>query len=528
MTRIRLLVVLVSAGMFGILAAPARGEGLLPGLPRLCLPHVELPILPCPPPPAGGSPSAEPRPVAVTPTTVRYDSRRIIVRFKRRTRASAIDAAFARARVRLDRKLARTELYVAKAADGRRDQALASLRRERSVERLQREVLVSGLDTTPNDPSWPDQWGLRTMGFTRAWDVTRGSKSVVIAVLDTGLDSSHPELKGAVVPGRDIVHGDNDPADDNGHGTAAAGVIAARGHNGVGIAGACWECLVMPVQVLGADGTGKTSDVAAGIIWAVDHGARVINMSLGAPGVTEAMTEAIDYAASKDAVIVAAAGNSSSTTPFYPAADNGVISVAASNPDDQLYTWSNHGPWVEIAAPGCNGALWLKGGYVSFCGTSSAAPLVAGLAALVRSARSTATAAETVQTVYGAVDQMSGDVHRGRVNAGAALAALPTSDAGPAGRRTTTVTLRGRLHRRARSRTHRRLVGAGRLDAVLRFPGARRLSLLLVRPNRPISSISGKSPLRLSQALSDGPIALVVKRRRRNASYRLTLSYSVP
>ena len=439
MAPFRSLSVLALAAAFAVFVAPARGDILLPGFPPICLPP-GLPLLQCP---AAAQAGGEPKPAVVTPTTVRYDPRRIIVAFRSRTRSSVISAAFTRAGVRLERRLTKIGLYVVAAPEGKRDRGLASLRREKSVEHVQREELLDGLDTTPNDPQWPDQWGLRTMGFPRAWDVSRGSKSVVVAVLDTGVDASHPELKGALVPGRDIVHSDDNPADDNGHGTAVAGIVAARGDNGIGIAGACWACLVMPVKVLGADGTGTTSDVAAGVIWAADHGARVINMSLGAPGTTAALSEAIDYAASKDVVIVAAAGNSSSTLPFYPAADAAVIGVAASNPDDELYSWSNHGPWVQVAAPGCNDAPWLKGGYVSICGTSSAAPLVAGLAALVRSARPTATAAETVNIVYQAVRQVPGDVRRGRPDAGEALAAqVPARSA-----RRTTATLRGRLRK---------------------------------------------------------------------------------
>ena len=438
-----------------------------------------------------------------------------------------IDAAFTHAGVRLERRLTKIGLYVVTAPEGKRNRALASLRRERSVDYVQREQLVDGLETTPNDPQWPDQWGLRTMGFPRAWDVTRGSKNVVVAVLDTGVDSSHPDLKGALVSGRDILHSDNTPADDNGHGTAIAGIVAARGDNGVGIAGACWACLVMPVKVLGADGTGTTSDVAAGVIWAADHGARVINLSLGAPGTTAALSEAIDYAASKDIVIVASAGNSSSATPFYPAADPAVIGVAASNPNDELYSWSNHGPWVQVAAPGCNNAPWLKGDYVSICGTSAAAPLVAGLAALVRSARPTATAEETVKTVYHAAHQVPGDVQRGRPDAGEALAGQLPAGAGKP-RRLATSTLRGRFSGRARSRTYKLRVGAGQLVAVLKFTGARTLALVLHRPDRRVLRFSGKSPLRVRQPVSAGPIALVVKGSRGRARYRLTLSYTRP
>ena len=525
MRLLRLLFALALTAGVGFSASPARGEIVVPGFPPLCLPPIGLPLLQCPaaaPPP----PSSEPPPGAVTPTKVRYDPRRIVVSFRRRTLRNAIDAAFAHANVRLERRLTKIGLYAVRAPDGKRDAALASLRREKSVNRVQREVLVDALDTTPNDPEWPDQWGLRTAGFPKAWDVTRGSKNVVVAVLDTGVDGSHPELRGALVPGRDIVNGDYYPADDNGHGTAVAGVIAARGNNSIGLAGACWACLVMPVKVLGKDGTGTTADVAAGIIWAVDNGARVINLSLGAPGTDDALSEAIDYAASKDVVIVAAAGNSSSTSPFYPAADSAVIGVAASNPEDQLYSWSNHGAWVQVAAPGCNDALWLRGGYVSMCGTSAAAPLVAGLAALVRSARPTATAQETVKAVYQAVDQVSAEVRRGRINAGAAVAGPGTSHTGTVHRIARTV--RGRLGGRVRSRSHEVAVGAGQLVAVLRFSGAHRLSLLLYPPHRRVIRITGRSPLTLRLRVAPGSLALVVKGAGARAAYRLTLSYGAP
>ena len=424
MAPARAATVLALAATVSILTPPARAEIRLPGLPPLCLPQIRLPLLEC------AAPSGEQQAGVVTPTTVRYDSRRIIVAFRTGTRRHTIDAVFERAGVKQERKLTKVGFYVVTVPDGKQDQALASLRHEPSVVNVEREQLLDGLDTTPNDPAWPDQWGLRTAGFPKAWDITHGSSKVIVAVLDTGVDGSHPDLKGAMVPGRDIVHRDDDPADDNGHGTAVAGIIAARGNNRIGLAGACWSCLVMPVKVLGKDGTGTTSDVSAGIIWAADHGARVINLSLGAPGTTDAMSEAIAYASSKDVVVVASAGNSGSATPFYPAAAGSVISVAATNQADKLYSWSNRGAWVLVAAPGCNDAPWPGGGYVSFCGTSAAAPLVAGLAALIRSAKPTATAAETVDAVTKAVDKISTDVRGGRVNAGVALSTLRASDGG--------------------------------------------------------------------------------------------------
>src|SRR5206468_13102282 len=184
----------------------------------------------------------------------------------------------------------------------------------------------------------------------------------------------------------DFIGNDADPPDDHGHGTAVAGVIAARANNHVGGAGSCWRCLVMPIKVLDSKGSGDDTVIAAGIVWATDHGARVINLSLGGPGTSVELTNALAYATGKGVMVVAAAGNSGTTTQFFPAADPRAISVAATTVTDRRYSWSNFGPWVRVAAPGCNVAPILAGGYGNFCGTSSATPVVAGLVALELSA----------------------------------------------------------------------------------------------------------------------------------------------
>jgi thermitase len=123
----------------------------------------------------------------------------------------------------------------------------------------------------PNDPFWPSQWSPRQTHAPSAWERTIGDAQAVIGVVDTGIDATQPDLRGRVVPGFDFVHGDADPRDDNGHGTAVAGVVAAAGNNGVGVAGYCWRCRLMPLKVLGADGTGFSSDLARGIVWATDN-----------------------------------------------------------------------------------------------------------------------------------------------------------------------------------------------------------------------------------------------------------------
>ena len=523
MAPVRVATVLALVVTVSILAAPARGEiRLLPGLPPLCLPQIHLPLLEC----STGTPSAEPTwPGVVTPTTVRFDPRRVIVGFRQGTPRSAIDAVFARAGVSRERKLTKLGLYVVATPQGKRDQALASLRREHSVGQVERETLLDGLDTTPNDPAWPDQWGLRTAGFPRAWDVTHGSSKIIVAVLDTGVDGSHPDLKGAMVPGRDIVHRDDDPADDNGHGTAVAGIIAARGNNGIGLAGACWTCLVMPVKVLGKDGTRTTGDVSAGIVWAADHGARVINLSLGAPGTTDALSEAIAYASSKDVVVVASAGNSGSVTPFYPAADGSVISVAASNPSDQLYSWSNRGTWVLVAAPGCNDAPWPGGEYVLVLrnvGRRSAGCRGSGPLSLGETKRERDRDGRRGQQCGRRDVSRRASRTRERGTGAVGPERVEQRDGPPQNRRYAWTPQcpdpLPNLQADCRGRS------AGRHP---RFGALRRLSLMLSQPGRRVVRVSGKSPLRLRRTVSAGPITLVIRGHRAKASYRLTLSYAV-
>jgi subtilisin family serine protease len=237
--------------------------------------------------------------------------------------------------------------------------------------------------TSPNDPDWSQQWGLRQVEAPAAWALTSGaSRSVVIAVVDSGVDPNQPDLQGALVPGADFVDSTGSTADQYGHGTMVAGVIAARGNNGQGVAGACWVCVVMPIKVLDANGVGSATGVAQGIRWAVDHGANIINMSFILSGPDSDVETAISYAHEHGVLVVAAAGNSGGGDPTYPASYPFVVSVAGTDDADQLYPWSTRGSWVTLAAPGCTTTTAMGGGFAAFCGTSAAAPLVAGLAGL--------------------------------------------------------------------------------------------------------------------------------------------------
>ncbi len=238
----------------------------------------------------------------------------------------------------------------------------------------------------PNDPRFPDMWNLAKIRAEQGWDISVGSPDVIIAVIDTGADASHPDLQGKLLPAYDFVNGDNDPADDQGHGTHVAGTAAAATDNGIGIAGVAWEVKIMPVKALSSSGAGAHSWIANAIVWATDHGADVINMSLGGPYTSATMREAVNYAWNHGVVIVAAAGNGNTSNPTYPAAYENVIGVAATDLNDQRAGFSNYGSYISVASPGVGILSTVRGnGYQAWSGTSMATPHVAGLAALLKS-----------------------------------------------------------------------------------------------------------------------------------------------
>ncbi len=272
------------------------------------------------------------------------------------------------------------------------------------------------LSLLPNDPDWSQQWGLRQVDAPAAWALMRApARPVVVAVVDSGVDPSHPDLQGALVPGADFADSTGSTVDQYGHGTMVAGVIAARGNNGQGIAGVCWACLIMPVKVLDASGSGTAANVAEGIRFAADHGASVINMSFILSSPEPAVEAAIAYAHERGVLMVAAAGNNGTGNATYPAAYPMVVSVAATDGGDQLYPWSSYGSWVTLAAPGCSLTTVLGGGIANFCGTSAAAPVVAGLAALAYQAGASEATVEA--TLERTAKPLPGAVGSGRVDA---------------------------------------------------------------------------------------------------------------
>lgn len=237
---------------------------------------------------------------------------------------------------------------------------------------------------TPNDAYYPLQYGPKLIHADQAWDKASGHASVIIAVVDTGVDGSHPDLSAKLLAGQDFVQPGQPPEDQNGHGTHVAGIAAAATGNGIGIAGIAPDAAVLPVRVLDRNGSGAIATIAAGIRYAADQGAKVINLSLGGAGRSAVLRDAIRYAASKGAVIVAAAGNDGSPDKLYPAAYDEVISVGSVGAEDVHSAFSNYGTWVDVAAPGEKiVSTYMYGRYTYLSGTSMAAPHVSGVAALL-------------------------------------------------------------------------------------------------------------------------------------------------
>ncbi|MCD1261555.1 peptidase S8 [Paenibacillus athensensis] len=230
------------------------------------------------------------------------------------------------------------------------------------------------------------QWNLPTIETVQGWQTTRGAQDVIVGVVDTGVDLQHPDLQGQLVPGYNVVGNNDVPQDDVGHGTHVAGVIAAVVNNNVGVAGMSWYNKVLPVKVLDQSGAGSTYAVAQGVIWATDHGAKVINMSLGNYADSSFLHDAIKYAFDHDVALIAASGNDNTDRPGFPAAYPEVFAVAATDAQNQKAPFSNYGDYIDVAAPGVSiASTYPNNQYAALSGTSMASPHVTALAALIRS-----------------------------------------------------------------------------------------------------------------------------------------------
>jgi thermitase len=289
--------------------------------------------------------------------------------------------------------------------------------------RFQASIPPAGLEqitATPDDPSLSKQWAHTLMQSKPAWDISTGSSSIIIAIIDSGIDETHPDLAAKIVPGYDFVDDDTNPHDENGHGTHVAGIAAAITNNTIGVAGMDWQARIMPVRILDYYGATNSADVADGIVWAYTNGAKVLNLSLGGYEDVTAIKEAVDAAYAAGSLVVAAMGNDNLETPAYPAAYDNVLAVSATNKVDLVTYYSNYGDHCDVAAPGgemsyygdTNGIYSTLPTYSTYMtstlgyfvnydydrGTSMAAPYVSGLAALIWSVQPNLTP-DQVQTI---------------------------------------------------------------------------------------------------------------------------------
>ncbi|MFN2114584.1 MAG: S8 family serine peptidase, partial [Anaerolineae bacterium] len=273
-----------------------------------------------------------------------------------------------------------------------RDTALASMATAPEVEYVEEDA-VAHIQDAPNDPRFSsEQWAPQLIGADDAWDTTTGSSGVVVAVVDTGLDMSHEDIDGEWVDGIDIYNGDNDPSDDYGHGTWVAGVIGAATGNNTGLASIGRDTVLMPVKVTDDNGNTSYSRISAGVVWAVNNGADIINVSAGGTVDLNNLRNAMLNAYDAGVLVVAAAGNGGGSALFYPAAYTTTMAIGATNASDERLSYSNYGSWLTMMAPGSSidTTNWSGNGYgdyLSAGGTSLAAPHVAGVAALLMDVR---------------------------------------------------------------------------------------------------------------------------------------------
>lgn len=273
----------------------------------------------------------------------------------------------------------------------------------------------SGSSTViPNDPSFGSQWGLRNTGQTingvagtaggdinaiNAWDVTTGT-NIIVSVLDSGIPLTHPEFSGRLLQGYDYANNDNDPTDDQGHGTNVSSIVGAKGDNSSLVAGVNWNCRIIPVKILNSSNSGQYSWWVSGITYAVDNGAKVLNMSVGGSGYSQALADAVTYAYTNGRIVVACMMNNNNNVTYYPAGFSNVISVGAIN--NRMFRavpfcWgggSSYGSHIDFTAPGemILGLVYNNQNQTSYwCGTSQATPMVTGTVSLLLGVNNTLT-----------------------------------------------------------------------------------------------------------------------------------------
>jgi thermitase len=312
----------------------------------------------------------------------------------------------------------------------------AALEKNKHISFVEYNFIAEGA-AEPNDEKYPSQWHLPNISAPNGWDMSTGSDAAPIAIIDSGVDPTHPDLSDKLLSGYNFLEDNTNTHDVRGHGTAVAGTAAAISNNVAGVAGVAWGNPIMPLVVLNSDNWASYYDIARAITFAADNGIRVINISIGGSSSSSTMQNAINYAWTKGTVVFACAMNNATSTPYYPAACEYVVAVSATTSSDTLASFSNYGDWIDIAAPGESILTTNRGGgYGYWNGTSFSSPVAAGLAGLIISANPDLTNTQVVEIITQNADDL-GDpgfdryFGYGRVNAFASLVAAIGTVPGP-------------------------------------------------------------------------------------------------
>jgi subtilisin family serine protease len=417
-------------------------------VPALALPASAQP--PLPPEQAATPPPVPPSPGHFQSPQPEYVPGEILVKFKPGTTTPGAQSALRARGLRAMDVSPDDGIMRVQVPPGQEAEAIAALAQREDVEIVSYNHIIYAT-TDPNDPGYGDQWALAKIDAPGAWNMTTGSGNVIVAIVDSGLDTSHPEFSGRIVYPRDEIENDSQPQDTCEHGTHVTGIIAAQGNNSLGIAGMAWNVKIMPVRALSGSPyscSGSEADIRDGINWAVSHGAKVINLSLGAlplAGNTceqqfPVMSQAIANAHAAGVLVVAAAGNDYMNRLACPGLQSDTMAVGATRSDDQRASYSNYGTGLSVVAPGTSVYSTLPvtyGSYGYMTGTSMATPHVTGLAALIWSLSPGLTHDQVRDLIQSTTDDLGlagwdGEYGYGRINAARALQSAITLQTLPA------------------------------------------------------------------------------------------------